>query len=35
MGQLLWTIPFMSHRGMEIENDKGNENDKIFMPLGR
>lgn len=28
-GHLLWTVPFTSQRGMETENDKGNENDKL------
>ena len=29
MGHLLWTVQFMSQRGMETENDKGNENNKL------
>lgn len=28
-GHLLWTLPFMSQRGMETENEKGIENDKL------
>ena len=29
MGHLIRTVPFMSHWGMETENDKGNENDNL------